>query len=78
MNVCIDTLIAAKLGAMYALDGMQKACDDVDYEDAVPLRPPKNLIHKGYLQPTFSVKRCARSKVRKKSGRLFRNHVLQW
>ena len=39
-------------------------------------KPKKNLFRKGYLEPVFPVRKCARSNLRKKTGRLSRKSVL--
>lgn len=48
---------------------------DILQEDYIP-KPQKNLFRKGYSEPTFSVRKCARSKLRKKTGRLSRESVV--
>ena len=39
-------------------------------------KPKKNLFRNGYLEPVFPFRKCARSKLRKKTGRLSRKSVL--
>lgn len=55
--------------------GFDGECDILPEEDYIP-KPQKNLFRKGYSEPTFSVRKCARSKLRKKTGRFSRKSVL--
>lgn len=53
-----------------AYEGLAGEYDIISQANNIP-KPKKNLLRKGYSEPVFSVRKCARSKLRKKNRKTF-------
>lgn len=76
MIVWLEEALRTSRDDFVAYNDLMDSEDDIlPEEDYVP-KPHKNLFRKWYSEPVFPVRKCARSKLRKITGRLSRKSVV--